>query len=53
MVTHKPDAANDVLLSGAANTTKTTGRNSSSGGGVGISIGAGGNGTGISTSLAS
>ncbi|HAW1214760.1 TPA: filamentous hemagglutinin N-terminal domain-containing protein [Escherichia coli] len=35
------DAANDVLLSGAANTQKTTGRNSSSGGGVGVSIGAG------------
>ncbi|MCN1852667.1 contact-dependent inhibition effector tRNA nuclease [Escherichia coli] len=41
------DAANDVLLSGAANTQKTTGRNSSSGGGVGVSIGAGGNGAGI------
>ncbi|MEL3540469.1 polymorphic toxin type 25 domain-containing protein, partial [Escherichia coli] len=34
--------------SGAANTQKTTGRNSSSGGGVGVSIGAGGNGAGIS-----
>ncbi|MCV0450944.1 hemagglutinin repeat-containing protein, partial [Escherichia coli] len=42
------DAANDILLSGAANTQKTTGRNSSSGGGVGVSIGAGGNGAGIS-----
>ncbi|EIO7124641.1 contact-dependent inhibition effector tRNA nuclease [Escherichia coli] len=42
------DAANDVLLSGAANTQKTTGRNSSSSGGVGVSIGAGGNGAGIS-----
>ncbi|MEI8554304.1 hemagglutinin repeat-containing protein, partial [Escherichia coli] len=42
------DAANDILLSGAANTHKTTGRNSSSGGGVGVSIGAGGNGAGIS-----
>ncbi|MDW6234742.1 hemagglutinin repeat-containing protein [Escherichia coli] len=42
------DAANDVLLSGAANTQKTTGRNSSSGGGVGVSIGASGNGAGIS-----
>ncbi|EPV3747894.1 TPA: contact-dependent inhibition toxin CdiA [Escherichia coli] len=42
------DAANDVLLSGAANTQKTTGRNSISGGGVGVSIGAGGNGAGIS-----
>ncbi|ELJ7481445.1 contact-dependent inhibition toxin CdiA [Escherichia coli] len=39
------DAANDVLLSGAANTQKTTGRNSSSG--VGVSIGAG-KGAGIS-----
>ncbi|HAI3440051.1 TPA: Contact-dependent inhibitor A, partial [Escherichia coli] len=38
--------ANDILLSGAANTQKTTGRNSS--GGVGVSIGAGGNGAGIS-----
>ncbi|ENK6555841.1 contact-dependent inhibition toxin CdiA [Escherichia coli] len=42
------DATNDILLSGAANTQKTTGRNSSSGGGVGVSIGAGGNGAGIS-----
>ncbi|QRO54986.1 hemagglutinin repeat-containing protein [Escherichia coli] len=42
------DAANDILLSGAANTQKTTGRNSSSGGGVGVSIGAVGNGAGIS-----
>ncbi len=42
------DAANDILLSSAANTQKTTGRNSSSGGGVGVSIGAGGNGAGIS-----
>ncbi|HFL8411132.1 TPA: hemagglutinin repeat-containing protein, partial [Escherichia coli] len=42
------DAANDILLSGAANTQKTTGRNSCSGGGVGVSIGAGGNGAGIS-----
>ncbi|HAN4391582.1 TPA: contact-dependent inhibition effector tRNA nuclease [Escherichia coli] len=42
------DAANDILLSGAANTQKTTGRNSSSGGGVGVSIGAGGNGAGMS-----
>ncbi|EIF3880032.1 contact-dependent inhibition effector tRNA nuclease [Escherichia coli] len=41
------DAANDILLSGAANTQKTTGRNSSSGGGVGVSIGAG-KGDGIS-----
>ncbi|WP_407830040.1 hemagglutinin repeat-containing protein [Trabulsiella odontotermitis] len=42
------DAANDVLLLGAANTQKTTGKNSSSGGGVGVSIGAGGSGAGIS-----
>ncbi len=48
VVTTSPDAANDILLSGAANTQKTTGRNSSSGGGVGVSIGAGGNGAGIS-----
>ncbi|HFI3840218.1 TPA: hemagglutinin repeat-containing protein, partial [Escherichia coli] len=41
------DAANDILLSGAANTQKTTGRNSSSGGGVGVSIGVG-KGAGIS-----
>lgn len=42
------DAANDVLLLGAANTQKTTGKNSSSGGGIGVSIGAGGSGAGIS-----
>lgn len=42
------DAQNDILLSGAANTQKTSGRNSSSGGGIGVSIGAGGNGAGIS-----
>lgn len=42
------DAANDVLLLGAANTQKNTGKNSSSGGGVGVSIGAGGSGAGIS-----
>lgn len=41
------EAANDILLSGTANTQKTTGRNSSSGGGVGVSIGAG-KGAGIS-----
>lgn len=35
------DAANDVLLLGAANTQEMTGKNSSSGGGVGVSIGAG------------
>mgnify|MGYP004711374569 CR=1 FL=1 len=39
------DAANDVLLIGAANTQEMTGKNS--GGGVGVSIGAGaGNGGG-------
>mgnify|MGYP001236415927 CR=1 FL=1 len=42
------DAQNDILLSGAANTQKTSGNNSSSGGGIGVSIGAGGNGAGIS-----
>ncbi|MGP8852720.1 hemagglutinin repeat-containing protein, partial [Enterobacter asburiae] len=42
------DAQNDILLSGTANTQKTSGKNSSSGGGIGVSIGAGGNGAGIS-----
>ncbi|HDR2620154.1 TPA: hemagglutinin repeat-containing protein [Enterobacter chuandaensis] len=42
------DAQNDILLSGAANTQKTSGKNSSSGGGIGVSIGAGGSGAGIS-----
>ena len=42
------NAQNDILLSGAANTQKTSGKNSSSGGGIGVSIGAGGNGAGIS-----
>ncbi|MGN2425918.1 hemagglutinin repeat-containing protein [Klebsiella electrica] len=42
------DAKNDVILSGAANTQQSSGKNSSSGGGVGVSIGAGGNGAGIS-----
>lgn len=42
------DAKNDVILSGAANTQQSGGKNSSSGGGVGVSIGAGGNGAGIS-----
>ncbi|EML0040872.1 hemagglutinin repeat-containing protein [Enterobacter roggenkampii] len=42
------DAQNDILLSGAANTQRTSGKNSSSGGGIGVSIGAGGNGAGIS-----
>lgn len=41
-------AQNDILLSGAANTQKTTGSNSSSGGGVGIGIGVGSGGWGIS-----
>ncbi|WP_233605557.1 hemagglutinin repeat-containing protein [Citrobacter sp. FDAARGOS_156] len=41
-------AANDIVLSGAANTQQTTGKNSSSGGGVGVSIGGGSNGYGIS-----
>uniref|UniRef100_UPI00390821B3 hemagglutinin repeat-containing protein n=1 Tax=Lelliottia wanjuensis TaxID=3050585 RepID=UPI00390821B3 len=42
------DAQNDILLSGAANTQQSSGKNSSSGGGVGVSIGGGGNGAGIS-----
>ncbi|WP_227521300.1 hemagglutinin repeat-containing protein [Raoultella sp. T31] len=42
------DAQNNILLSGAANTQQSGGKNSSSGGGVGVSIGAGGNGAGIS-----
>ncbi|WP_312189073.1 hemagglutinin repeat-containing protein [Leclercia sp.] len=41
-------AANDIVLGGAANTEKTTGKNSSSGGGVGVSIGGGTSGYGIS-----
>lgn len=41
------DAKNDVILSGAANTQQSSGKNSSSGGGVGVSIGAG-KGAGIS-----
>ena len=40
-------AQNDILLSGAANTQQSSGKNSSSGGGVGVSIGAG-KGAGIS-----
>ncbi|WP_276575742.1 hemagglutinin repeat-containing protein [Pantoea alhagi] len=35
------NAARDILLTGAANTQETTGKNSSSGGGVGVSITAG------------
>ena len=41
------DAKNDVILSGAANTQQSSGKNSSSGGGVGVGIGAG-KGAGIS-----
>ncbi|HDP0318175.1 TPA: hemagglutinin repeat-containing protein [Salmonella enterica subsp. enterica serovar Concord] len=41
------DANNDVILSGAANTQQSSGKNSSSGGGIGVSIGAG-KGAGIS-----
>ncbi len=41
-------AQNDILLSGAANTQKTTGSNSSSGGGVGVGIGVGSGGWGVS-----
>ncbi|EAM2074258.1 filamentous hemagglutinin N-terminal domain-containing protein [Salmonella enterica subsp. enterica serovar Java] len=40
-------AKNDIILSGAANTQQSSGKNSSSGGGVGVSIGAG-KGAGIS-----
>ncbi|WNJ81569.1 hemagglutinin repeat-containing protein [Cedecea neteri] len=41
-------ASNDIVLSGAANTQLTTGKNSSSGGGVGLSIGVGSGSGGIS-----
>lgn len=41
------DAKNDIILSGAANTQQSSGKNSCSGGGVGVSIGAG-KGAGIS-----
>ncbi|WP_261666541.1 hemagglutinin repeat-containing protein [Erwinia mallotivora] len=41
-------AANDITLSGAANTQQTTGSNSSSGGGVGLSFGAGKGSMGLS-----
>ncbi|EAT7400566.1 hemagglutinin, partial [Salmonella enterica] len=41
------DAKNDVILSGAANTRQSSGKNSGGGGGVGVSIGAG-KGAGIS-----
>ena len=40
-------AANDIVLGGAANTEKTTGKNSSSGGSVGVSVGGGASGYGI------
>ncbi|ELY7490947.1 hemagglutinin repeat-containing protein [Cronobacter turicensis] len=42
------NAARDVLLTGAANTQKTTGSNSSSGGGVGVSFGVGQGSAGLS-----
>ncbi|EOL8941882.1 hemagglutinin repeat-containing protein [Cronobacter dublinensis] len=41
-------AANNLLLTGAANTEKTTGKNSSSGGGVGLSFGLNQGSAGIS-----
>nr|WP_237566757.1 hemagglutinin repeat-containing protein [Pantoea vagans] len=41
-------AANDILLTGAANTQESSGKNSSSGGGVGVSMGAGQGSAGIS-----
>ncbi|MCX8965703.1 filamentous hemagglutinin N-terminal domain-containing protein [Erwinia psidii] len=41
-------AANDILLTGAASTLQTTGSNSSSGGGVGLSFGAGSGSMGLS-----
>lgn len=41
-------AANDIVLSGAANTQQTTGTNSSSGGGVGVGIGVNADSYGIS-----
>ncbi|WP_315309964.1 hemagglutinin repeat-containing protein [Pantoea vagans] len=42
------NAANDILLTGAANTQESSGKNSSSGGGVGVSIGVGQGSAGIS-----
>nr|WP_320204863.1 hemagglutinin repeat-containing protein [Cronobacter malonaticus] len=42
------NAARDILLTGAANTQKTTGSNSSSGGGVGVSVGVGQGSAGLS-----
>ncbi len=41
-------AANNLLLTGAANTEKTTGKNSSSGGGIGLSFGLNQGSAGIS-----
>ncbi|MGR2855597.1 filamentous hemagglutinin N-terminal domain-containing protein [Erwinia sp. 1181_3] len=41
-------AANDILLTGAANTQQSTGSNSSGGGGVGISFGVGNGSAGLS-----
>ncbi|WP_312739886.1 hemagglutinin repeat-containing protein [Cedecea neteri] len=40
--------SNDIVLSGAANTQLTTGKNSSSGGGVGVSFGVGNGSAGFS-----
>ncbi|MGC0917848.1 hemagglutinin repeat-containing protein [Pantoea agglomerans] len=42
------NAARDIVLSGAANTQESSGKNSSGGGGVGISFGAGQGSAGIS-----
>ncbi|WP_192938191.1 hemagglutinin repeat-containing protein [Rahnella sikkimica] len=42
------NAANDILLTGAATTQETTGKNSSSGGGVGLSFGVGSGSAGLS-----
>ena len=41
-------AANDIILSGAASTQQTTGKNSSSGGGIGLSFGVGQGSAGLS-----
>ncbi|MGG6166259.1 hemagglutinin repeat-containing protein [Pantoea allii] len=41
-------AANDITLTGAANTQQTTGKNSSSGGGIGVSFGVGAGSAGLS-----
>ncbi|EPB6610125.1 TPA: hemagglutinin repeat-containing protein, partial [Escherichia coli] len=42
------NAQNDILLTAAADTRQTTGKNSSKGGGVGVSFGGGTNGGGLS-----